>query len=321
MHETQPMNDATLFEPHRRFLRGLAYRMLGSVSEAEDVVQDTWLRWCDADVASVIEPRAFLAQIATRLCLDRIKSAQRQREQYVGVWLPEPLVETVDQLTEPAPPAEAALELAQDVSLAFLLMLQRLSPLERAVFLLHEVFDWSFDEVAQALGRSNAACRQLASRARSQVKLDAARPSAQAVDPQLEQQQQALSAAFAMALRGGNIAELAQTLASDVVFMSDGGGRVNAVPKPVQGADRVAKMLVGFARLWEREGAVTAIPARINGHLGAMLFDAQGQIVQTIALAFNANAQIESIYVVRNPDKLRHIGARTAAGINPPASS
>lgn len=315
------MNDATTFEPHRRFLRGLAYRMLGSVSEAEDVVQDTWLRWCDADIASVHEPRAFLAQIATRLCLDRIKSAQRQREHYVGVWLPEPLVETFDQLTEPAPPAEAALELAQDVSLAFLLMLQRLSPLERAVFLLHEVFDWSFDEVAQALGRSNAACRQLASRARSQVKLDAARPSAQAADPQREQKQQALSAAFAMALRGGNIAELAQTLASDVVFMSDGGGRVSAVPKPVQGADRVAKMLMGFARLWEREGGVTAIPARINGHLGAMLFDAQGQVVQTIALVFNAAAQIESIYVVRNPDKLRHIGARTSAGINRPASS
>lgn len=319
------MNDATTFEPHRRFLRGLAYRMLGSVSEAEDVVQDTWLRWSDADAASVNEPRAFLAQIATRLCLDRIKSAQRQREHYVGVWLPEPLVETFDQLAEPAPPAEAALELAQDVSLAFLLMLQRLSPLERAVFLLHEVFDWSFDEVAQALGRSNAACRQLASRARSQVKLDAARPCAKTADPQQarqqEQSQQALSAAFAMALSQGDIAGLAQTLARDVVFMSDGGGRVNAAPRPEKGAERVARMLVGFAKLWGREGGGTVIPARINGHLGAMLFDAQGQIVQTVALAFNADAQIESIYVVRNPDKLRHIGAHTGAGVSPPASS
>ncbi len=312
------MTDTADFEPHRRFLRGLAYRMLGSVSEAEDVVQDTWLRWRDADTANVHEPRAFLAQIATRLCLDRIKSAQRQREQYVGVWLPEPLVETFDQIAEPAPPAEAALELAQDVSLAFLLMLQRLSPLERAVFLLHEVFDWSFDEVAQALGRSNAACRQLAARARSQVKLDTTRPAAQATDPQHAQRQQALSAAFAMALRGGDIAQLAQTLASDVVFMSDGGGRVSAVPKPVQGADRVAKMLLGFAKLWEREGGVTVIPARINGHMGAMLFDNQGCIVQTVALAFNADALIESIYVVRNPDKLRHVAAsHTAAAINP----
>lgn len=315
------MNDATNFEPHRRFLRGLAYRMLGSVSEAEDVVQDTWLRWRDADAARVNEPRAFLAQIATRLCLDRIKSAQRQREQYVGVWLPEPMIETFDQIAEPAPPAEAALELAQDVSLAFLLMLQRLSPLERAVFLLHEVFDWSFDEVALALDRSNAACRQLASRARSQIKLDAARPSAQPADPQQAHRQQALSAAFATALSKGDIAGLAQTLARDVVFMSDGGGRVNAAPRPEKGAERVAKMLVGFAKLWSRDGGGTVIPARINGHLGAMLFDAQGQIVQTVALAFNADAQIESIYVVRNPDKLKHIGARTAAGISPPASS
>jgi RNA polymerase sigma-70 factor (ECF subfamily) len=211
-------NDASTFEPQRRFLFDLACRMLGSPSEAEDIVQDTWLRWRTVDIASVNNPRAFLVQITTRLCLDRIKSAQHQREQYVGVGLPPPLIEAFDQLGESEPPAEAALELAQDVSHAFTLVWRRLSPLERAVFLLHEVFDWGFDDIAQALGRSKAACWQLAARARSQVRLDTARPFApESTDPQQMQKQRTLSAAFATALRDGNVAELAQTLASDAV--------------------------------------------------------------------------------------------------------
>lgn len=213
-------NDATTFEPHRSFLLGLAYRMLGSVSEAEDVVQDTWLRWSTVDASDVHKPRAFLVQITTRLCLDRIKSAQRQREQYVGMWrpesLPDSLADAFYQLCDCVPPAEAALELAQDVGLAFALMWQRLSPLERAVFLLHEVFDWSFDDIARTLGRSKAACWHLAARARSQVKLDAERPSARATDPRQVQKRSAFSDIFAMALRNGNVAELALTLANDV---------------------------------------------------------------------------------------------------------
>jgi RNA polymerase sigma-70 factor (ECF subfamily) len=209
-------NDATTFEPQRSFLLGVALRMLGSVSEAEDVVQDTWLRWRTVDIASVNSPRAFLTQITTRLCLDRIKSAQHQREQYIGVRLPEPLEDALDRPCEAEPPAEAALEREQEVGLAFALMLQRLSPLERAVFLLHEVFEWGFDDIAQALGRSKAACWQLAARARAQVKLDAVRTPPRTVDPQHAQKQQALSAAFTTALRDGNVAELALTLASEL---------------------------------------------------------------------------------------------------------
>ncbi|MGC4062299.1 MAG: sigma factor [Aquabacterium sp.] len=211
-----PLNDVSTFEPQRRFLLELACRMLGSSSEAEDVVQDAWLRWRMVDVASVHSPRAFLVQVTTRLCLDRIKSAQHQREQYVGVGLPEPLAGACDQLHACEPPAEAALELAQDVSLAFTLMWQRLSPLERAVFLLHEVFDWGFDDIAQALGRSKAACWQLAARARAQVRLDVTKPSTQAADPRQVQRRRALSDAFAVALRDGKVAELALTLASDL---------------------------------------------------------------------------------------------------------
>jgi len=203
------MNDATTFELQRRFLFDLAHRMLGSVSEAEDVVQDTWLRWSTVDASCVYKPRAFLVQITTRLCLDRLKSAQRQREQYLDA-------PQADGHCESGPPAEAALELAQDVNLAFMLMWQRLSALERAVFLLHEVFDWHFDDIAQALGRSRAACWQLAARARTQIKLDTTRASARATDPQQVQKRRALSAAFAQALHDGNITELALTLASDV---------------------------------------------------------------------------------------------------------
>lgn len=211
-----PTNDATTFEQQRQLLLELACRMLGSDSEAEDVVQDTWLRWSTVDVGSVNSPRAFLVQITTRLCLDRLKSAQRQREHCVGVGLPESLFEAFDQVCETMPPAEAPLELAQDVSIAFTLMSQRLSQLERAVFLLHEVFDWEFDDIARVLGRSRAACWQLAARARSQVRFDAARPSSRATDPQQVQKRRALSAAFNTALRDGNIAELAMTLASEV---------------------------------------------------------------------------------------------------------
>jgi RNA polymerase sigma-70 factor (ECF subfamily) len=285
------------FEPHRSYLRGLAYRMLGSRAEAEDAVQDAWLRWHAADRTTVDNPRAFLSRTVTRLCLDRLKSAQAQREVYVGAWLPEPLV---DDETQFQPGPEAIHELANDLSYAFMLTLERLSPLERAAFLLHDVFDMDFSEVATALGRSESACRQLASRARSNV--HANRPGFK-VTPEDENR---LTDAFVNAIRDGDIGSLARVLAEDATFVSDGGGRVNAVPKPLVGRDLVAKVVIGFSRLYDPQ-QVRVRRARVNGLPGFVLSTAKGELIQTIAIEPDANGLIKAIYVMRNPDKLQGV--------------
>ncbi|MBI5927444.1 MAG: sigma-70 family RNA polymerase sigma factor [Aquabacterium sp.] len=311
------------FESHRRFLRGLAYRMLGSVAEAEDAVQDCWLRWREVPHADIIEPRAFLAQTLTRLCFDRLRSAQKQREHYVGVWLPEPWID--DPYSAQAG-AEEMVTMAQDLEIAFLLVLQRLTPSERAVFLLNEVFDWDFDAIAQVLDRSAAACRQLASRARQQLAASVPTPDEQSpkadkagkaaplsagrprrgTSPPSPEQASRIATAFAMALQMGDVQALADTLAQDVVFMADGGGKVNSVPRPLLGADKVAQVLVGFARLWLREPGATR-PASINGMPGAVFHAADGSVVQTLALEIAEGGRITAIYVMRNPDKLKHV--------------
>lgn len=303
------MSDPTQqFESHRRFLRGLAYRMLGSVAEAEDVVQDCWLRWRDVPHDTIHEPKAFLAQTTTRLCLDRLKSAQTQREQYVGVWLPEPWL---DEWHAPQQGADDQLSFAQDLEIAFLLVLQRLTPAERAVFLLNEVFDWDFDAIAQVLDRSPAACRQLAQRAKqhlSQAQDDLpSKPRRMPAGTARDVQREILVAtAFAAALQQGDVNALAQTLAQDVVFLSDGGGKANAVPRPLVGASKVAQVLVGFAYLWSKEPG-TVRPAIINSLPGAIFINAQGQVVQTMAIDIDENGHVAGLYVMRNPDKLRHV--------------
>lgn len=296
------------FETHRSFLRGLAYRMLGSVAEAEDVVQDCWLRWRDVPHHTIVEPRAFLAQTATRLCLDRIKSAQHQRESYFGVWLPEPWV---DDWLPPAPGADETLSLAQDLEIAFLLVLQRLTPAERAVFLLNEVFDWDFDAISQMLDRSPAACRQLAQRARQHLSGEAGstptKPRRMTMRRARDTQQEMLvAAAFAQALQLGDVDQLAKTLAQDVVFLSDGGGKANAVPRPLEGATKVAQVLVGFAHLWAQHPG-TVQPAIINGLPGAIFIAPEGHVVQTMAIDINADGLVAGLYVTRNPDKLQHV--------------
>lgn len=293
--------DAAHFEPHRRHLRALAYRMLGSRADAEDVVQDCWLRWC-AQAAAIEQPRAWLSRVATHLCLDRLQSARARREHYVGVWLPEPLVDEDTLAFEDSPETRA--DHAQQVSIAFMLALERLSPLERAAFLLHDVFDLDFDEIGLRLGRSAASCRQLASRARSHVREARPRftpPPAQAL---------ALLQAFGEAVGAGRVDALAELLADDVSFLSDGGGRAAAVPRPLTGAAQVARVLVGFARRWDPVRQ-PAQPARINGLPGVVLYDGQGRAQETMALAMAVDAQgrtrVEAIYVVRNPDKLAHL--------------
>src|SRR5882757_8673086 len=228
--------DAT-FEPYRRRLVGLAYRMLGSIADAEDAVQETYLRWHAADRGNVSDPRAFLMTTTTRICLDMLTSARARREEYVGPWLPEPVLDTA------ALAPDRRTELAEDLSIALLLTLDRLSPLERAAFLLHDVFDFSFTEVAATLERSEAACRKLATRARTHVR--ALRPCGATAAPEqpgkIDAKHAQLMAAFAKATQSGDLNALTQLLASDVRIVTDGGGRVRAALDVIEGADRAAR--------------------------------------------------------------------------------
>ncbi|MGE0665711.1 MAG: sigma-70 family RNA polymerase sigma factor [Sphingomonadales bacterium] len=283
---------AAEFEPHRRRLMGIAYRMLGSLSEAEDMVQEAWLRWNGADRTDLREPGAWLSRVVTRLCLDQLKSARARRETYVGPWLPEPV------LDETALAADAAGERAEDISVAFLLALERLSPLERAAFLLHDVFDMEFAEVAQALDREEAACRQLASRARGHLK--SARPRF-AVPPADGER---LVRAFLAAAASGDAAAFARLLSEDAVLHSDGGGKRLAALNVITGRDRVARFFLGVARKlpWER---CALRQQAVNGMPGLVLIEPDGG-PQTFAFQI-AGGVITAIYVVRNPDKLKHL--------------
>ena len=284
---------------HARSLRALAYRMLGSRSDAEDIVQEAWLRWAEVDESTVQHAGAYLSRLVTNLCLDKLGSAAGRRERYVGVWLPEPVL---DDEAGWSPGPEAQAEFAQDVSVAFLLALERLSPLERAAFLLHEVFDLDFEEIGRRLERTPAACRQLASRARTHVKADYARREVE------EEERQRLFAAFSEAVRTLDVDALARVLAEDAVLLSDGGGKVAAVPRPLHGGALVARTLIGFASL-PGAGTWRLEPARINGLPGCLVFEANGELMQTIALAPSATepGRIGALYVQRNPDKLRGV--------------
>lgn len=290
---------------HGRNLRALAYRMFGSRSEAEDIVQEVWLRWAEVDESTVQHAGAYLSRLATNLCLDKLGSAAEKREHYVGIWLPEPLV---DEEAAWSSGPEAHTEFAQDVSVAFMLALERLSPLERAAFLLHDVFDLDFDEIGRRLDRSATACRQLASRARNHVKADYARREVE------EEERERLFSAFSAAVREFDVDALAKILAEDAVMLSDGGGKVSALMRPLHGGAMIAKTFIGFAVLPTSAGWRLQ-PARINGLPGCLIFDAaSGQLIQTIALAPSASepGRIGALYIQRNPDKLRGIPAALA---------
>jgi RNA polymerase sigma-70 factor (ECF subfamily) len=280
------MNTVADFEQHRQFLIGVAYRMLGSLAEAEDIVQDAFLRWSGADRADVQNPRAYLAQIVSRLCLDRMKSAAVRREQYVGTWLPEPLV-----VPDGAP-------MADDLSLALLLTLERLSPLERAAFLLHDVFDMDYAVLAETLGRSEVACRQLAARGREHVR--EGRPRF-ATSPETTAK---LVDAFAAALQQGRLDELAQFLADEAVVYMDGGGKRTAALNPIYGREKIARFLVGMTRKAIFGPAARAERVMINGLPGFVIWTDDGPETMSIAIE---NDRIIGIYAVRNPDKLRHL--------------
>jgi RNA polymerase sigma-70 factor, ECF subfamily len=281
-HESDPL------APHRGRLLGLAYRMLGSRSDADDVVQDAYIRFAGAH--DIRNPEAFLVTVVTRLCLDRLKSAKAQREIYVGPWLPEPVFDAEGLA------ADAATELADDLSFALLLALDRLSPLERAAFLLHDVFDLPFSEIARMLDRTEAACRQLATRARRAVR--DARPAPTATPDNHAR----LLSAFSEAVASGDVTRLAGLLRADAIAMTDGGGRKTAALNPIMGADKVARFFIALAA--KNAGRDIRIkPTMINGTVGALLY-MDGEVDHTLSMAIDGD-RIAAIYIVRNPDKLR----------------
>ncbi|HET6971955.1 MAG TPA: RNA polymerase sigma factor SigJ [Phenylobacterium sp.] len=277
------------FEANRPRLKRLAYRMLGSVSEAEDAVQDAWIRWERAGTG-VEDPAAWLVRATTRLCIDRLRAAKAERAAYRGPWLPEPLIE---------PLTEDPVERAEDVSIAFLLALERLSPLERAVFLLHDVFEEDYSAVAEALDRTEAAVRQLASRAREHVQ--DARPRF-SVD---HEKAMKLAAAFAAASATADTRALSELLAEDAILVSDGGGKRSAALRVMVGRDDIIRLFQGIHWRHGDMGLQGFQAVRINGCPGLLLQMEDGP--ETFALEPGEDGRIAAIYVMRNPEKLKHV--------------
>lgn len=280
------------FETERRHLFGVAYRMLGSASEAEDVLQEAWVRWSER-AEDPTSARAFLTTIVVRLCLDQLKSARARRETYVGPWLPEPLVGSAE-------PPDARSELAESLGLAFLVLLERLTPLERAAFLLREVFDEPYDSVARVLETSEAACRQLVARARAHV--DENRPRFRASD----EKKQELLQAFVIACSSGDADALSRVLAKDVVARSDGGGKVQAALKPILGLDRVTRFILGIMKKFPLDGVPEMV--RINGEPGLLVRTQRG--VYTVLTLTIVGDEITDVWIISNPEKLAHLKAR-----------
>jgi RNA polymerase sigma-70 factor (ECF subfamily) len=280
----------------RGLLFSIAYRMLGSVSEAEDIVQESFLRYqrALADGADVESPKAYLSAVATRLAIDQLRSARARRETYVGEWLPEPVV------TDPAEDPAAHAEEADTLSMAFLLVLERLSPVERAVFLLHDVFGYGYSEVSGIVGKSEANCRQLALRARQHVEAEKPRFEAS------RRERDELAARFFAAVVDGDVDELVETLAADVVVYGDGGGKAPQWSVPIVGIDRVARLFVGLGRQL-RELGITLEPAQVNGQPGAVFRAPDGAITNVFALDI-AGGAVQAVRSVINPDKLQHLG-------------
>ena len=290
------------FEEQRPHLLGLAYRMLADTAEAQDVVQDAWLRWDRTQPESVDRPAAFLHRTVTRLCLDRLKSARVRREQYVGPWLPEPLATGAHPGHDANP--ESALALADDLSFALLLALERLTPTERAAFLLHDVFDHDYTEIATTLDRTEAACRQLVSRARRHVRTSKLR--GEAVAPALHRE---LLERFVAACMSGDTTALSELLREDAVQLSDGGGQVVAALKPIEGARAITRFQIGLRELHLRNGSnVEAEVVELNGE-PALLVWVDEVLAQAVLIGID-RTRIARIFAVRNPDKLSALSTR-----------
>lgn len=285
-----PQDATEAFVAHRNLLFTVAYEMLGSAADAEDVLQETWLRWADVDHATVREPRAYLVRTTTRQALTRLRTLRRRKETYVGPWLPEPLLT--------APDVAEDVELADSVSMAMLLVLETLTPTERAVFVLREVFDLGYDEIAEAVEKSPAAVRQIAHRARAHV---AARRPREIVSPA---ETRGVLDAFRGAVETGDLQGLLDLIAPDVVLLADGGGVVQAAPAPIVGAAQVARVLGNIT------GTLSMRPTRVNGYPALTLFQ-DGAVHSVMAVRID-DGRITGLYAVRNPEKLSRLDRETA---------
>jgi len=291
------MDDSTrTFDQLRARLQGIAYRMLGSVAEAEEVVQDAWLRWHEADHAELDSAEAWLVTVTTRLSIDRLRTAKSRREHYVGIWLPEPV------LTDSPPTPDQLLERADEVSVAFLMLLERLSPEARAAFLLREVFDADYADLSRMIGKSEAACRQLVHRAKAQIRDERPRYD---VSPDMHER---LLRDFAAAATGGNLATLKSMLSEDAELIGDGGGKVPSFGWPVVGGQRIAQLYFAVQRRFG-EGQRVEL-ARVNGELGLLRFI--GGELESVQAYETDGKRIVRIHVQRNPDKLARLAALLA---------
>lgn len=290
-HTADPATEA--FVAHRNLLFTVAYEMLGSAADAEDVLQETWLRWVEADLDQVRDRRAYLVRITTRQALNRLRTMTRRKEAYVGHWLPEPLLTTPDVAED--------VELAESVSMALMLVLETLSPTERAVFVLREVFDVGYDEIAAAVDKSPAAVRQIAHRARRHV--DARRPR----EVVSERRTRAALESFQRALATGDLQGFLDVLAPEVVLVSDGGGLKQAAPRPIIGADKVARFIVGASR--KARATLTSEFTMVNGG-PALVLRLDGEIDGVVAIRFD-NDRVTGLYYVRNPEKLTRVESET----------
>jgi len=286
------MTHLETFNQHRALLSSIAYRMLGSWADAEDAVQEAFVRWQRAAGQEIASPRSFLVTIVSRLCINQLQSARARREEYTGQWLPEPI------LTGPADGLDAAFRVDESLSTAFLMLLERLSHAERAVFLLREVFEYEYDEIAPIVEQSATTCRQILRRARQHVTAERPRFATSL------QQRRALAQQFLDASRTGNLRSLLQLLSTDVGFYSDGGGKAPAIPKPVQGADGVARLVINA----QQKFVPTSVESRIlpiNGVPGVVTY-AAGRPFSAVSFDFRGD-RISAIYLVTNPDKLDHL--------------
>lgn len=298
--------DQQVFNQHRKLLFSVAYRLLGVVADAEDAVQDAWIKWSAADRSQVADPKSYLARIVSNLALERLRSTRHQRETYVGPWLPEPILtsgDTADDVTN-----------AESVSMAMLVVLETLSPLERAVFVLKEVFDFSHAEIADVVERSEAAVRQAAHRARGHVQARRPRFTAD------RSRQRDVTDRFLAASTGGDINTLMELLSPDVTLWTDGGGKVRQALRPVVGAETVAAWFAAMGKVTYQgvEPADMSVRlAQINGTPG-MVFSGAGRVISTVTFDFGADGRIIAIHNVANPDKLQSIATGTARDLTPP---
>jgi RNA polymerase sigma-70 factor, ECF subfamily len=287
-----------VYEELRPLMFSIAYRMVGTASDAEDIVQEAFLRFHrESEKGTAIDsPKAYLSAITTRLAIDHLRSARVRRERYFGTWLPEPI------LTDPESDAAQHAETADSLSMAFLVLLESLTPVERAVFLLHEVFDYGYDEIAGVVGKSEENCRQIAVRARSHI--EDKKPRFEASRKRREE----LAARFFEAVQNGDTAGLMDLLSADVVVYADGGGKGPAFPRPVYGRDRVARVLLGARKGGERLGVVGMRSVWINGQPGAVVFDSEGRPIAALTVDV-ADDQVQTVHAISNPEKLSRLGS------------